>query len=90
MKLVEPLTTPAAMTALLAPRLHTLEGKRIGLWANRKLNSQELLEQVELELRARHEIAGVITGVYDPGRVMQPGEWGPIDTCDAVILANGD
>jgi hypothetical protein len=90
MRLVEPLTTPAALTAKLAPRLDTLEGKRIGLWANRKLNSEELLEQVELELRARHEIGGVVTGVYNAGRVMQPGEWGPIHTCDAVILANGD
>jgi hypothetical protein len=78
------------MTAKLAPRLDTLEGKRVGLWANRKLNSEELLRQVELELEARHEIAGGLHGIYNPGRVMLPGEWGPIDACDAVILANGD
>jgi hypothetical protein len=89
-KLIDPVVAPVAMVAGLAPRLDTLDGKRIGLWANRKLNSFELLCEVEDELRARHQIAGVVKGTYHPGRIMQPNEWGPIDTCDAVFLANGD
>ena len=90
MKLLDPVVSPVAMPAELAPRLQSLAGKRIGLWANMKLNSFELLQQVEAELRARHDIAGVATGTYHPGRIMKPNEWGAIDTCDAVILANGD
>jgi hypothetical protein len=78
------------MTVTLAPRLDRLEGRRIGLWNNGKLNAKELLAQVEAELRSRHEIAGVVTGLYSPGRVMHTDEWGELDTCDAVILANGD
>jgi hypothetical protein len=90
MKLIEPLSSPAAMSVNLAARLDTLNGKRIGLWANMKLNSVELLQHVEVELWARHELAGVVTGTYHAGREMKPHEWGVIDTCDAVILANGD
>jgi hypothetical protein len=90
MKLIEPLSSPVAMSGNLAPRLDILNGKRIGLWANLKLNSVELLQHVEEELRARHEIAGVVTGTYHAGRELKPHEWGVIDTCDAVILANGD
>lgn len=90
MKLVVPEVQPSQTAARLAPRLDTLEGKQIGLWANGKLNSVELLEEVEQELRSRHLIAGVVTGRYDPGRVMDIDEWGPIADCDAVVLANGD
>ena len=90
MKLVNPVVQPTRMEASIAPRLDTLQGKRIGLWANRKLNSSELLSEVEAELRARHDIAGFVLGSYNPGRVMQANEWGAIDTCDAAILANGD
>jgi hypothetical protein len=90
MKLVDPVVPPTAMSAQLAPRLRTLDGARIGLWANMKLNAAELLHEVEAELRARHHIAGVVTGVYHPAREMRANEWGEIDTCDAVVMANGD
>ncbi len=90
MKLVDPVVPPMATPVQLAPRLRTLDGARIGLWANMKLNSAELLQQVEAELRARHDIAGVVTGIYHPARVMRPNEWGAVDTCDAVVMANGD
>jgi hypothetical protein len=89
-KLVDPVVPPTATSAQLAPRLRTLDGARIGLWANLKLNSAELLREVEAELRARHDIAGVVNGIYHPARVMRPNEWGELDTCDAVVMANGD
>jgi hypothetical protein len=90
MKLVDPVVTARRSTASLAPRLDTLHAKRIGLWANMKLNSYELLSEVENELRSRYEIGAVIRGTYIASRIMQPDEWGDIDSCDAVILANGD
>ncbi len=90
MRLIDPVVPPTATPASLAPRLETLDGKRIGLWANMKLNSAELLGEVEHELRTRYNIAGVVRGTYNPGRVMKSNEWGDIDSCDAVVLANGD
>jgi hypothetical protein len=90
MKLVDPVVASAVTGAQLAPRLDTLDGKRVGLWSNRKLNADELLACVEEELRSRHAIAGVVRGFYHPARVMRANEWGAVDTCDAVILTHGD
>jgi hypothetical protein len=90
MRLVDPVVPPIRTTAQLAPRLTTLEGKRIGLWSNMKLNANELLACVEEELRSRHRIGEVVHGSYHPARVMRPDEWGAVDSCDAVILTHGD
>lgn len=89
-QLVDPVTEPVAPPGQLAPRLDTLDGTRIGLWANLKLNSIELLDQVEHVLKERYQIAGTVRGSYNAGRVMAPDEWGDIDGCDAVILTHGD
>jgi len=56
MRLVDPVAAPVTVTARLAPRLDSLEGRTIGLWSNNKLNADELLSCVEAELRARHAI----------------------------------
>jgi hypothetical protein len=90
MRLVNPVVAPLVATAALAPRLDSLDGKRIGLWSNMKLNATELLGCVGEELAARHPIAGTVTGTYHPARVMRADEWGAIDSCDAVILTHGD
>jgi hypothetical protein len=90
MRLVNPVVAPLVATAELAPRLDTLDGKCIGLWSNRKLNADELLECVADELRSRHRIAGTVAGSYHPARVMRANEWGDLDRCDAVILTHGD
>jgi len=73
----------------LAPRLDTLEGKAIGLWSNKKLNADLLLENIRQELAKDYDFT-VVHGIYDPGRLMEEHEWGDLDKCDAVILANGD
>jgi hypothetical protein len=74
----------------LAPRLATLTGKTIGFYNNEKLNAAHLLEFVRAELEKDWRF-NVVRGVYNPGRIMAPEEWGPdIGACDAVILANGD
>jgi hypothetical protein len=90
MRLVNPVVAPRVATAAMAPRLDTLDGKRIGLWSNKKLNADELLACVADELRSRHDIADTVAGTYHPARVMRSNEWGALDTCDAVILTHGD
>ena len=89
-QILDPVAEPIVPDGRLAPRLDTLDGKRIGLWANLKINSVELLDQVELVLKERYAIAGTVRGSYNAGRVMEPREWGDIDGCDAVILTHGD
>jgi len=87
---LDPVVEPTIPKASLAPRLDTLEGKRIGLWSNNKINTTELLDEVEAILLDRYQIAGTQRGSYNAGRVMRPGEWGDVDGCDAVILTHGD
>jgi len=88
--LLDPVVEPTIPEGRLAPRLDTLEGKRIGLWSNRKINAAELLDEVEAILRERCGIGGTQRGTYNAGRLMRPEEWGDIDGCDAVILTHGD
>ncbi|MCB0995700.1 MAG: hypothetical protein KDB21_11450 [Acidimicrobiales bacterium] len=90
MRLIDPVVPPTVEPAGLAPRLAGLDGARIGLWSNKKLNADALLDLVAEELSARHDIAGYERGAYHPARVLDAHEWGRIDTCDAVILTHGD
>ena len=90
MQLVDPTVAPTRASAQLAPRLATLDGARVGLWSNNKLNARELLDCVGDELRRRHEVAELVAGSYHPARVMRADEWGALDRCDAVILTHGD
>jgi len=88
--LLDPVVDPFVPEARLAPRLDTLEGKRIGLWSNLKINTNELLDECETILRDRYAIASTQRGTYNAGRVMRAAEWGDVDGCDAVILTHGD
>ncbi len=90
LELLDPTAGPIVEPGTLAPRLDSLRGKRIGLWANMKLNSVELLDEIEQLLSSRYRIAGVVRGTYNAGRVMKPDEWGEIDRCDAALLTHGD
>ena len=73
-----------------AARLDTLDGKRIGLYQNGKLNAAELMDQIELLLRARYRVAGIVRGGYDAGRLMRADEWKGVEDCDAILLTHGD
>ena len=90
LQLLDPTTDARVEAAALAPRLGSLDGKIIGLYANQKINSVELMDLVELEIKSRYDVAGFVRGVYNAGRVMRPNEWGNIDDCNAVILTHGD
>jgi hypothetical protein len=89
-EILDPTIDPVVEPGALAPRLETLEGARIGLWSNMKINADALLDEVEKILREEHGIASAQRGFYNAGRVMRFEEWGDIDGCDAVILTHGD
>jgi hypothetical protein len=74
----------------LSPRLATLDGKTLGLFSNGKLNADELLTLIGDRLTARYRVEAVVRGTYAVSRAMEPDEWGPVDECDAVVLAVGD
>ena len=84
---VEPLATD---TYTKAPRLDSLDGKVIGLYANNKLKAVELLDLVGEELEQRVKLAGIVRGSYEVGRLMEPEEWIDVEKCDAIVLTHGD
>lgn len=88
-KFLDPVQEPVDSDHSLSPRLGTLEGKILGLYNNDKLNSVRLLEMITDELAQEFSFS-VKTGKYHAYKLMEPGEWGDVDECDAVILANGD
>jgi hypothetical protein len=73
-----------------AARLDSLDGKRIGLYQNGKLNARELMDQVERLVRERYQVTEIVRGSYDAGRVMRAEEWEGVERCDAILLTHGD
>ena len=89
-QVLDPTSEPIIEPGDLAPRLDSLTGKRIGLYANFKLNAVELLDECQELLSSRFELEGFVRGRYDASRVMRPEEWEGVEDCDAVILTHGD
>jgi hypothetical protein len=90
LEVLEPISEPEVEPGGLAARLDSLDGKRIGLYHNVKLNAKELMDLVEEQLRARYRLAGVVRGTYDASRVMRADEWKDVEQCDAILLTHGD
>ena len=90
LEVLEPTEEAVIEPGELAQRLDCLDGKKIGLFDNTKLNASELMDLVEEQLRSRFRLEGVVRGTYNPGRVMRPEEWQGVDDCDAVVLTHGD
>jgi len=92
LRLVSPLASGVDAVPVLAARRSSLEGAVIGLLANSKANSSELLDVIAAELAMRHGTAGVV-------RVMKPHPSVPAaddalralaEQADVVITAIGD
>jgi hypothetical protein len=54
MQLYSPMSTPAKRKAVRAPALATLDGARIGVLENGKLNAEEMLNEVAALFVERH------------------------------------
>jgi hypothetical protein len=90
LRVLDPVEEPSTDTYVRAPRLDTLDGKVIGLYANNKLKTEELLDLVGEELSQRAKLKGIVRGTYHVGRLMEPEEWIDVEKCDAIVLTHGD
>jgi hypothetical protein len=92
LKILDPTVEPDAAEATLAPRPAALDGVRLGLLANGKVNGGALLGLVAEALRAGHGIGPVIARAKDSASRVAPPEL--LDElardCDAVVTAIGD
>ncbi len=89
MQVLDPIQEARGSKYELSARLETLDGKTLGLFSNQKLNASRLLDLIAEDLHGTYDFV-VTRGTYHPQMLMSPDEWGDIDGCDAVILANGD
>ena len=90
LRVLDPVEVSTSDRYARAPRLDSLDGKVVGLYANNKLRSIELLDMVQEELDQREKLAGIVRGSYNVGRLMEPEEWIDVEKCDAIVLTHGD
>lgn len=89
MEVISPVGIPKMRATAAAPRLDKIQGKRIALLDNSKVNCTPLLDQVQMRLAEQG--ASVI-------RLMKPTAGKPVSTeylaqiqaCDAMITGLGD
>ena len=92
LQVLDPTVEPIPVNAVVAPRPETLDGTVVGLLANGKHNSPEILEMVQEILADRFEFKGVV--FRNKGNASRPcpkdilGEM--VEQCDVVITASGD
>ena len=92
LEVLDPTVQPIPERAVIAARQDTLDGATIGLLANGKQNSEELLEMVYEVLADRYEFSGVIT--KNKGNASRPCPEDLLDElaerCDVVVTSTGD
>ena len=91
MRLVSPLVPHDGPSPVLAPRRTSLDGAVVGLLANSKANSGEILELVAAELIARHGVAGVVRVMKShPSVPADDASLQALEEADVVVTAIGD
>ena len=89
---LDPTVAPLPADGVVADRPKTLDGARIGLLANGKMNSVEMLIALHDVLADRYEFGGVIE--HNKMNASRPCPEDIIDEmvakCDVVITSSGD
>ncbi len=92
MTVLDPTVAPLPADGVIAERPPTLDGARLGLLANGKLNSEEMLTALHDVLADRYDFAGVVE--RNKMNASRPCPSEIIDElaelCDVVITSSGD
>jgi hypothetical protein len=90
-RVFDPTAEDAPATNAGAARLTSLAGRTIGLLDNSKFRVRELLDHVEIILRARFGVAQVLRfRKPDASRPASPELLVDMQQCEAIIAAVGD
>jgi hypothetical protein len=91
-EVLDPRVQPIPEKAIIAPRPASLEGMSIGLLANGKQNSAELLEMIYEVLADRYDFSVVIA--KNKGNASRPCPEDLLDElaerCDVIVTSTGD
>lgn len=92
LRVLDPTVQPIPAEGVVADRPETLDGKVIGLLANGKLNSEEILALTQEVLADRYEFKGVVARNKRNASRPCPEEIIDelVDKCDVVITSSGD
>ena len=74
LELFDPTGEPTPTGYRAAPRLATLDGLKIGLFSNGKVNADKLLRYTARSLRATRQVATIVidTGKRNASRIAEP------------------
>jgi len=91
-EVLDPTVEPATVEAAMASRPSTLDGGVLGLLANGKRNSEELLDLLHEVLADSYEFSGVVA--RNKGNASRPCPTDLMEEmaerCDIVITSSGD
>ena len=92
LRVLDPTVQPIPTEGVVAARPETLDGKVIGLLANGKLNSEEILALTQEVLADRYEFKGVVARNKRNASRPCPEEIIDelVEQCDVVITSSGD
>lgn len=92
LRVLDPTVQPIPAEGVVADRPETLDGKVIGLLANGKLNSEEILALTQEVLADRYEFKGVVARNKRNASRPCPDEIIDelVEQCDVVITSSGD
>lgn len=92
LQVLDPTVQPIPSEGVVADRPETLDGKVIGLLANGKLNSEEILALTQEVLADRYEFKGVVARNKRNASRPCPEEIIDelVEQCDVVITSSGD
>lgn len=92
LRALDPTVQPIPAEGVVADRPETLDGKVIGLLANGKLNSEEILALTQEVLADRYDFKGVVARNKRNASRPCPEEIIDelVEQCDVVITSSGD
>jgi len=92
LEVLDPTVEPIPAEAVVAPRPDSLDGTVLGLLANGKRNSDELLEMVHEVLADRYEFSEVVARNKGNASRPCPGDMMKelAERCDIVVTSSGD
>jgi hypothetical protein len=88
--LYDPTAEPRTIAAVLAPRLKSLAGTRVGILDNGKANAGTLMLAVAEQLRARHGVAEVVKRNKPVAGPPAPEIVADLATCDFALVGSAD
>lgn len=89
-RLYDPTAQPRAVAARLAPRLQSLQGKRIGILDNGKANADVLMLAVARILQERHGAGEIVKREKPVAGPPRPEVLEALAQCDLALVGSAD